>query len=121
MNSITAVASSSPAPYPLSVADSQTDANATAEAATAGNSSSSSGTQKVDAVATDFEAVFLTQMLSAMFSGDDMTSFFGGGSTGEIYKGYLMNEFGKAMAKSGGIGIAAQVKQELLSLQEVKS
>jgi Rod binding domain-containing protein len=116
MNSVTLLSSASTAPYPLTPSDEEMDS-----AAAASTSSSSSGSQKIDAVATDFEAVFLTQMLSAMFSGDDLTSFFGGGSTGEIYKGYLMNEFGKAMAKSGGIGIAAHVKQELLSLQEVKS
>jgi Rod binding domain-containing protein len=75
--------------------------------------------QNVDAVSKDFEAVFLSQMMGAMFSGDDVTSFFGGGTTGEVYKSYLLNEYGKSMAQAGGIGIAAQVKQELLKLQEV--
>lgn len=73
----------------------------------------------IDAVTRDFEAVFLTQMLSAMFEGDDVNSFFGGGAIGDIYKSYFLNEYGKAMAKAGGIGIAASVKQELLKLQEV--
>jgi hypothetical protein len=31
-----------------------------------------------------------------------------------------MNEYGKSMAKAGGIGIAEQVKKELLKLQEVR-
>ena len=73
----------------------------------------------INAVSTDFEAVFLTQMLSAMFSGDQLSSYFGGGTAGDVYKGYLMDEYGKLMASTGGIGIASQVKQELLKLQEV--
>ncbi len=73
----------------------------------------------IDAVAKDFEAVFLSQMMEAMFDGDDLKAFFGGGTEGEVYKSYLLNEYGKAMAQNGGIGIAAQVKQELLKMQEI--
>jgi len=77
------------------------------------------GNDKIDEVSKDFESVFLSQMMSQMFSGEDVNNFFGGGSTGEIYKGFLMEEYGKAMAKAGGVGIASQVKGELLRLQEV--
>lgn len=73
---------------------------------------------KVDAVSKDFEAVFLSQMLEAMFSGDEFTAYFGGGTAGDVYKSELLNEYGKSIAQSGGIGIAAQVKQELLKMQE---
>ncbi len=79
------------------------------------------GSTNVDAVSRDFEAVFLSQMMEQMFSGDELTDFFGGGSTGEIYKSYMVNEYGKIMANAGGIGIASQVKQELLKLQEIGS
>ena len=82
-------------------------------------SQTDSGTQNIDSVSTDFEAVFLTQMMQQMFSGDELTNFFGGGTTGEVYKSYLLNEYGKMIAKSGGVGIAAQVKQELMKLQEI--
>jgi Rod binding domain-containing protein len=75
--------------------------------------------QNIDAVSKDFEAVFLSQMMEAMFSGDDLTNFFGGGATGDIYKSYLLDQYGKIMASAGGIGIAASVKQELLKMQEV--
>lgn len=74
---------------------------------------------RIDAVSQDFEAVFLSQMMGAMFSGDEMTDFFGGGSTGEIYKSFMMDAYGKSLAKAGGVGIAEQVKKELLKLQEV--
>lgn len=75
---------------------------------------------RIDAVSKDFEAVFLTQMMSGMFSGEELTEFFGGGTAGDIYKGLLMNEYGKAIAQSGGIGIAQQIKKELLKLQEMQ-
>lgn len=72
----------------------------------------------IDSVSKDFEAVFLSQMMGAMFSGDEVTNYFGSGTAGEVYKSTLLNEYGKMIAQSGGIGIAAQVKQELLKLQE---
>lgn len=94
-------------------------AQTAANAALVSGYGSTDAEQNVDAVSKDFESVFLSQMLGAMFSGDDLTNFFGGGTTGEVYKGYLLNEFGKAMAGAGGIGIAQVVKQELLKTQEV--
>lgn len=77
--------------------------------------------QDVDAVAKDFESVFLSQMMGLMFAGDDANSYFGNGAAGDIYKTFLMNEYGKSIANAGGIGIADTLKQELLKLQEVPS
>jgi flagellar protein FlgJ len=74
--------------------------------------------KNIDAVSKDFEAVFLTQMMGAMFEGDDFNAYFGGGVSGDVYKSYLLNELGKNVAQAGGIGIAASVKSELLKLQE---
>ncbi len=90
-------------------------------------SGTASGVQKetnkdsrdIDAIAKDFEAVFLSQMLANMFAGEEANSFFGKGSTGDIYKSFLMNEYGKSIANAGGIGIADTVRQELLKMQEV--
>jgi Rod binding domain-containing protein len=75
--------------------------------------------QNVDAVSQDFEAVFLTQMLGAMFEGDEFSAYFGGGTAGDVYKGMLLDQYGKSFAKAGGIGIASVVKQELLRTQEI--
>lgn len=79
------------------------------------------GEQNVDAIAKDFEAVFLSQMMEPMFSGDSASSYFGSGAAGDIYKSFMLDAYGKAISQAGGIGIAAQVKKELLGLQEVKS
>jgi Rod binding domain-containing protein len=75
---------------------------------------------QIDKVAEEFEAVFLSQMLQHMFAGVSMN---GTGepesSSDEIYKSLLVDEYGKAMSRAGGIGVADFVKQEMLRMQEV--
>ena len=70
----------------------------------------------------DFEAMFLSQMLSHMFSGIKADGAFGGGHAEETYRTLLIDEYGKSIAKSGGIGIADQiVRSVLLQFQEASS
>lgn len=76
--------------------------------------------QKAEKVAQDFEAFFLGQMLQPMFSSISVEPPFGGGSAEEVWRSMMVDEMGKAMAKSGGIGLAAHVKREILRLQEVQ-
>lgn len=68
--------------------------------------------------AEDFESVFLSQMLQPMFETVPTDSFMGGGNAEKIYRGMMVEEMGKAITKSGGIGIADTVYRELLKLQE---
>ncbi len=69
--------------------------------------------------AQDFEAVFLSQMLKPMFETVKTDSMFGGGHGEDAYRGMMVDEVGKSIAKSGGIGIADSVYRELLKLQEM--
>ena len=74
---------------------------------------------QIDKTSQDFESMFVGQMLDQMFGeteGDDM---FGDSDTSDVYRGMMVDQFGKEIAQAGGIGIAAYVKQELLKLQEV--
>jgi peptidoglycan hydrolase FlgJ len=74
---------------------------------------------KADAAAKDFESLFLAQMLESMFGeslGDDL---FGDAETNEVYKGLMMEEYGRQIANAGGIGIADYLKRELLKAQEI--
>lgn len=79
--------------------------------------------ETVSEAAKEFESMFLTQMLEHMFKDVKMGGMIDkDGSTeagDEIYKGFMAQEYGKAIADAGGIGIASQIKQELLKLQEV--
>jgi Rod binding domain-containing protein len=65
--------------------------------------------------AEEFEAVFLSQMLATM------TQELGGvtGEGGEVYRDMFTQEIAKMISKSGGIGVADTVLQEMLKIQEI--
>lgn len=71
------------------------------------------------AAAEDFEAVFLSQMLSPIFESLETDGLFGGGHGERAYRSMLVEEYGRAISQAGGIGIADAVHRELLQLQEV--
>lgn len=71
--------------------------------------------------AEEFEAVFLSQMLGHMFAGVETDGMFGGGEAEQVYRSLLVDEYGKAMSRSGGIGIADQVMSEILKVQEFQA
>lgn len=75
--------------------------------------------EKINAVAQDFEAQFVSQMLEGMFSTVDLKGGLGGSDAEETYHSLLVNEYGKVIAKSGGLGIAAQIKRDMMKYQEV--
>jgi Rod binding domain-containing protein len=74
---------------------------------------------QADAVAKDFESMFIAQMLDQMFGESLGTELFGDDETNDVYKGLMMEQYGKEIAAAGGIGIADYVKREMLKLQEV--
>lgn len=82
-------------------------------------SSKSQNAAKVNEAAIDFEAHFISQMLENMFATIDVKESLGGDDSQEIYRSLLVDEYGKAISRAGGIGIADHVKREILRLQEV--
>lgn len=76
---------------------------------------------KIDAAAQDFEAVFLTQMMERMFTGISKEGPLGEGAGGGAYRSMLADQYGKTIAASGGIGLADQVRRELITLQQGKT
>lgn len=73
---------------------------------------------KARKAAEDFEAVFLSQMIQPMFEGIEAEEPFGGGSSEQTWRSMQIDEYGKALARNGGIGIADSVMQQLLKVQE---
>ncbi len=71
--------------------------------------------------AEEFEAVFLSQVLKSMFAGIKTDGPMGGGNGEEMFRSMLNQEYGKILAKSGGVGIADAVYREILKTQEVDS
>lgn len=74
---------------------------------------------KAHQAAQDFESVYLAQMLAPMFNTVEVDSEFGGGQAEETWRGIMVEELGKQIARSGGIGLAPVVEREMLRLQEV--
>lgn len=75
---------------------------------------------QITAKAQEFEAVFLSQMLGHMFDGIETNDTFGGGHGEDVYKSMMTEEYGKIIAKTGGIGVADHVKAEMMRLQEMQ-
>ena len=73
---------------------------------------------KIKESAQDFEAFFVSRSFEDMFAGLDADPMFGGGEGEEMFKSFLLQEYGKTVAKAGGIGISDMVQRELLQLQE---
>ena len=69
--------------------------------------------------AESFEALFLAEMLRPVFEGVDSEGWFGGGPGEKIYRSMMVKEYGKTIARSGGLGIADAVEREILKLQEM--
>lgn len=83
------------------------------------NKDSDAISAKADKAAQDFESLFISQMIEQMFGeslGDD---FFGSDESSDVYKQLMVDQYGKQISASGGIGIADYVKRELLKMQEI--
>lgn len=75
---------------------------------------------KIDETAQEFEAQFISQMLENMFSTVDTNPVLGGGEGEDAYRSLLTDEYGKLLARAGGIGVSDHVKRELLRVQEAE-
>lgn len=76
---------------------------------------------QIDKAAQDFEAMFLSQMLAPVFKGIKTDGLFGGGHGEDAFRSMLYDDYAKEIAKSGGIGIADAVRNELLKYQSSQS
>lgn len=73
---------------------------------------------KIEESARDFEAMFVTEMMKPMFEEIETGGMFGGGKTEEIFRGFMMDEYGKMIAQTGQLGIADMVKAQMIEMQE---
>ena len=77
--------------------------------------------EAIENAAEQFEAVFISQMLKPMFESIERNEMFSGGQGGKMFRGMMVEEYGKKMAEAGGIGLAEHVKQELIDIQQAQS
>ena len=80
-----------------------------------------SSSDEIRQTAGDFEAFFLSRMVETMFEGISTDGMFGGGNGEKVFRSLLINEYGKAMAKTGTVGVADYVMKSILEMQEVQS
>lgn len=73
---------------------------------------------KTKEAAQDFEAFFVTHAFEGMFAGISDDPMFGGGEAENMFRSFLLQEYGKTVAKAGGIGVSDMVQRQLLELQE---
>lgn len=74
--------------------------------------------EKIERTAQDFEAMFVAEMMKPMFEGIETDGMFGGGKGEEIFRGLMLQEYGKMMAETGQLGIADHVKAQMIQIQE---
>lgn len=67
--------------------------------------------------AVELEGVFLNTLMSQMMSGLDSRGEFGGGYAEETWRGLQGEQLANSMARNGGLGLAAEIYRNLLSMQ----
>ena len=70
--------------------------------------------------AQELEGVFLSQMLQPMFEGLSPAKPFGGGPGDDIWRSMQVQEYGKAIAKGGGIGLSDAIYRQMIHTQEIR-
>jgi Rod binding domain-containing protein len=75
-------------------------------------------TAAIKKAAQDFEAMFMSSMLESMTAGIKTDKTFGGGQGETMYRSLLNQEYGKAIASTGTLGLAASIEREMLRVQE---
>jgi|GEM_PF-908963 Rod binding domain-containing protein len=72
---------------------------------------------KAKDAAQNFEAMFLSNMFQQMFTDIDGDGPFGGAGALKIWRSFMTDQYAKAFAKAGGIGLAPKVYDTLLKQQ----
>ena len=76
--------------------------------------------EQIEKLSQEFESQFISQLLGSMFSTMDVKDSLGGSDEEAQFQSLLIEQYGKIIARTGGIGVADQVKREMLKLQEVE-
>lgn len=96
----------------------QTQQSVSAKAAGKVKAAGNIDIKKAEQAAQEFEAVFIAEMLKPMFEGIKHDGAFGGGKGEEIFHGMMVQEYGKMLSQTGGIGIADEVKATMIRMQQ---
>jgi Rod binding domain-containing protein len=76
------------------------------------------GVEQARKVGAEFEQMFIAQMLQPIFDAMPSDGLFGGGQGERMFRSFQVDEYAKAVTRSGGIGIADAVARHIISMQE---
>ena len=76
---------------------------------------------RIKQTAEAFEASFIAQMLRPMFEGVSTEAPLGGGEAEATWRGFLLDEMGKQVARAGGVGLADHVMAQMIQMQEMQA
>ena len=94
-------------------------AGATSPAKATDGVKSAGPVDKAKKTADDFETMFLEQSMERLTAGEGTDGPMGeNGTGGGVYRSMLSQQYAKAIAKSGGVGISDQVYGAILKMQE---
>jgi len=93
--------------------------NSKIEAPASSSTQSDADVERINAKAEEFEAVFISEMMSHVFEEIPVDEMFGGGKGEKMFRSMLTREYGKEMAAKGGIGLAKYVSEQMLQIQEL--
>ncbi len=74
-------------------------------------------TDRIEAAAQEFEAMVLAELLAPLFNSLDHEGPGGAGREAKAFQGMMNEHYARALAESGGVGIAASIKRALIELQ----
>lgn len=75
--------------------------------------------EQAEAIAREFEAMVVTNMMEHMFRDINSDAFFGGGHAERVWRSFMLEEYGKLIAAGQGIGISDSVKSVIASYRKV--
>ncbi len=90
----------------------------TGNASRANNSNQANLEASARQKANEFEASFIAALLQPVFEGLAKDRTFGGGFAEETFTGLLTQEYAKGIAGNANLGVADQVYEQLIRLQE---
>lgn len=93
----------------------------TGPSATQKTGTAKAGKDPAEQAARDFEAMMMTTMLESMFKGVRTDGLFGGGHSEEIWRTFMMQEYGRLIADSGVTGIGRSISEAMDSYETMRS
>jgi Rod binding domain-containing protein len=77
--------------------------------------------KQLEKTVSNFEAVYMGQMLSQMYTDIDPNSEFGGGVGEEMFRGLLTEQYAQKITKDGNGPLSGVLEREMLRMQAVAS